>query len=58
MTDWPEASTHLPWTAPAPVRNRLVPLKPTLISTTEPAAMVGAAGVTAGWVPAVTTSGL
>src|ERR1700744_1369743 len=58
MSDWPRASTHLPPTAPAPVRYRLVPLKPTLISTTDPAAMAGATGATAGWVPAVTTSGL
>ena len=58
MTDWPDASTQLPCCAPAPVSTRLVPLKPTSMITLEPAAIVGAVGATAGWVPAVTTSGL
>jgi hypothetical protein len=58
MTDWPDASTQLPCPAPAPVSTRLVPLNPTSMMTEDPAAIVGAVGATAGWVPWVTTSGL
>src|ERR1035438_3498310 len=58
MTDWPSASTQRPCRAPRPWRTRLVPLKPTSMITREPLAIVGAAGVAAGGVPVVTTSGL
>ena len=49
---------HLPCRAPRPCSTRLLPLKPTSMITWDPRAMVGGAGVAAGVVPAVMTSGL
>src|ERR1700722_17045845 len=62
---WPKIDPAMPLThfapprvAPvAPLRVRLVPLKPKSMVTTAPAGSVGTTGAAAGWVPWVMTSG-
>src|ERR1700722_3103799 len=58
MTDWPSASTQLPWRAPRPSSSRLVPLKPTSMMTCDPRGILGTTGAAAAVVPASMTSGL
>src|SRR5580704_3519372 len=48
-------SSDCAWSAPASVR--VLPLYPNHRATTPPAGRVGTVGLTAGWVPASTTSG-
>src|SRR5215469_1796299 len=57
MIELPSASMHLPCVAPKPVRASALPLKPALMITCEPAAIVGGVGATAGVLPWFTTSG-
>src|SRR5581483_4351552 len=57
MTELPSASMQLPCRAPRPVSTSALPLNPMLMMICEPRVIVGGVGATAGWVPALTTTG-